>query len=159
MRKRLGPRRLVLLVLTPLLLFYAYLIASAGWAMIRDDRFASRGTGAALLVLVAVAVGLVFAELRFGRQVEILSREYDLTAVSDDAPLALSPSGRPDRDAADAAFDRVSERVKDTPQDWRGWYELGLAYGDARDTMRGRRALRKAVELHRAVELNRGDAK
>jgi cytochrome c-type biogenesis protein CcmH/NrfG len=149
MRPRLGPRRLVLLVLTPLLLFYAFLIASVAWAMIRDPRFASRGTGLALLVLVAVGVGLVVAELRFGRQVEALSREYDVSAISEDAPLPLRPSGRPHRDAADAAFDRVSERVRETPHDWRGWYELGLAYGDARDTMRGRRALRKAVALHR----------
>jgi hypothetical protein len=137
-RPRLGAKRLVLLVLTPLLLFYAFVIVSVAWAMIRDPRFASRGTGLALLVLVAVGIGLVVAELRFGRQVEALSREYEPGGWTEVGP-----------DAGMDEFDRVSLRVQERPDDWRRWYELGLAYGDARDTMRGRRALRKAVALHR----------
>lgn len=151
--RRLGARRLVLLVLTPILLFYCYVILAIAWSLFTDGRFAARGTALALVVLVAVTVGLVVAEVQFGRRAEGLAKEYDasLGAAPADGDgverLPLAPSGRPDRDAADAAFDRVSERVKQAPDDWRAWYELALAYGDARDTTRGRRAMRRAIEL------------
>ncbi|MEO7630620.1 MAG: hypothetical protein ABIS44_04680 [Mycobacteriales bacterium] len=149
MRGRLGARRLVLLVLTPLVAFYCYLILRIAWALWRDGRLASRGTGAALVVLVVVTLALLAAELRFGRQVEQMSKAYD--EAPDDVPAAeplpLAPSGRPDRAAADEAFERVKLRVEEEPGDWRRWYELGLAYGDARDTSRGRRAMRRAIVL------------
>jgi cytochrome c-type biogenesis protein CcmH/NrfG len=151
MRGRFGARRLVLLVLTPILAFYFYVTLSIAWGLLRDGRLASRGMALGLIALVAVSVGLIVAELRFGQQVQALSTAYDAipgdSAEDEDAPLPLAPSGRPDRDAADAAFDRVRVRVEQQPDDWRAWYELGLAYGDARDTARGRRAMRHAISL------------
>ena len=151
MRGRLGARRLVLLVLIPLVAFYCYVILRIAWVLFRDGRFAARGTSVALAALVFVTVGLLVAELGFGREVEAMSREYDASpdAMGGDA-LPLAPSGRPDRDAADEAFEQVRLRVEEQPDDWRRWYELGLAYGDARDTARGRRAMRRAISLREA---------
>ncbi|MEP7054915.1 MAG: hypothetical protein ABI912_06675, partial [Actinomycetota bacterium] len=140
----------VLLVLMPVLAFYLWVTLAIAWALFRDGRVVSRGMALALIALVAVSVGLVVAELRFGRAVQALSAAYDaepVNATSDVPPLPLAPSGRPDRAAADAAFERVRLRVEAAPEDWRAWYELGLAYGDARDTARGRRAMRRAIGL------------
>jgi cytochrome c-type biogenesis protein CcmH/NrfG len=140
----------VLLVLTPILAFYLYVTLAIAWALLRDGRVASRGIAAGLMILVAVSIGLVVAELRFGWQVQALSAAYDdepAAATTQSGPLPLAAGGRPDRDAADAAFERVRSRVEEQPTDWRAWYELGLAYGDARDSTRGRRAMRRAIEL------------
>lgn len=149
MRRRLTARRVVLVVLTPLLGYYLFVTLSRAWTLLRDDRVLFRGLGAGLVLLVVVAVGLVAAEIRFGRQAELLSRAYDASVEGDEPPLPTAPSGQPERAAADAAFDRAKVLVEDLPDDWRGWYRLALAYGDARDTARGRRAMRRAIVLHR----------
>jgi cytochrome c-type biogenesis protein CcmH/NrfG len=137
-------------VLTPILVFYLCVVLAIAWALLRDGRLASLGIAVGLIALVGVSVALVVAELRFGWRVQALSAAYDAepaAVVGDGAPLPLAPSGRPDRDAADAAFERVRSRVQEAPGDWRAWYELGLAYGDARDTARGRLAMRRAIAL------------
>jgi len=149
MRPRLTARRVVLVVLVPLLSYYLLVTASRAWTLLRADRAAFRGMGAGLVLLVFVATGLVVAEIRFGRQAERVSRAYDASVDADESPLPVAPSGRPDRDAADAAFERARLIVEERPDDWRGWYRLALAYGDARDTARGRRAMRRAIALHR----------
>lgn len=146
-------RRLVLLVIVPILGFYLCVTLAIAVALWRDGRAVSRGLALGLLVVDIVSAGLVVAELRFGRQVEALSRAYDATApdpAGDGGPLPLAPSGHPDRAAADAAFEAVKARVEERPDDWRGWYELGLAYGDSRDSARGRRAMRRAIALRAA---------
>lgn len=147
---RLGARRLVLLVLVPILAFYLFVTIRIAWNLLRDDRLPARGIGLGLIVTVIVSAGLILAEIRFGLAVQALSTAYDAapgSASADAPPLPLAPSGRPDRDAADAAFAQVQARVEATPDDWRSWYELGLAYADARDTARGRRAMKRAVTL------------
>lgn len=149
MRRRLTARRVVFAVLTPLLGYYLLVTLSRAWTLLRDDRPAFRGMGAGLVMLVVVAVGLVAAEIRFGRQAELLSRAYDASDFPDEAPLPVAPSGRPDRAVADGMFEVAKLLVEDRPDDWRAWYRLALAYGDARDTARGRRAMRRAIALHR----------
>ncbi|MDQ1710120.1 MAG: hypothetical protein QOG49_1505 [Frankiaceae bacterium] len=149
-RGRFGARRLVLLVLTPILAFYLFIPLRIAWSLARDGRAVSIAIAVALVALVGVSLWLVVAELRFGRQVETLSRAYDAApaaAADTRAPLPLTPSGRPDRDAADEAFDEARARVEQQPGDWRAWYELGLAYADARDSARGRSAMRRAISL------------
>jgi Flp pilus assembly protein TadD len=42
-------------------------------------------------------------------------------------------------------------QVESTPGDWQAWYRLAIAYGDARDTARGRRTMRKAIAMQRAL--------
>jgi cytochrome c-type biogenesis protein CcmH/NrfG len=62
--------------------------------------------------------------------------------------LPRRPSGRVDRDAADAVFTQQRARVEDDPDDWRGWYRLGEAYDVAGDRRRAREALRTAIARH-----------
>ncbi len=60
--------------------------------------------------------------------------------------------GRPDRDAADREYELRKGEVEEAPDDWRCWYRLALAYGDAGDSKRGRAAMRHAIALRRAGE-------
>ena len=66
------------------------------------------------------------------------------------------PSGRVERAAADAAFPGAGPRSRRRPQDWRGWFRLGLAYDAAGDRRRARAALRHAADLHDAERAGRG---
>ena len=96
---------------------------------------------------------LLYGEVRFGldtqRLGEQLSREGGLPEVPADLPRL--PSGRLTKDAADALFRQRRAEVEAAPEDWRAWFRLGTAYGDARDTARGRTAMRRAVRLERAA--------
>jgi hypothetical protein len=94
---------------------------------------------------------LVAGEVRLGagsaRLAARLEAEGDL---GDPADLARTPSGRLTTDAAEQLFAQRKGEVEAAPQDWRAWWRLAAAYGEARDTSAGRRAMRRALELERA---------
>lgn len=108
--------------------------------------------GVGVLLLVVVGAVLLYGEVRFGldtqRLGERLAREGGLPQVPADLPRL--PSGRLTVEAADALFQARRAEVETDPQDWRAWFRLGTAYGDARDTGRGRTAMRTAVRLEKA---------
>ena len=56
------------------------------------------------------------------------------------------------RAAADAHFDVVRREVEASPEDWGGWYRLGLAYSASGDSRRARGAMRTAIALHRGAD-------
>ncbi|MGB8650741.1 MAG: hypothetical protein WCD35_08775 [Mycobacteriales bacterium] len=106
--------------------------------------------GVGVLLLVLVGGLLVTGEVRLGLASQRLGRRlYDEGFVEEDLPV--TPSGRVDRDAADALFARRKAEVEAAPEDWRTWFRLATAYDAARDAPRGRRAMRKAVALERAA--------
>jgi hypothetical protein len=134
---RARPRDLVVLLVVALA-FYAFLIGVAGISLLGDHRWAAKGLGLGVLLLPLVGIVIVVNELRFGHAAQRLERLLD----------------EPDRDVPadpDAAFDLRKGEVEAAPEDWRAWYRLAVAYGDARDTARGRRAMRKAIALQRAA--------
>lgn len=108
--------------------------------------------GVGVLLLVAVSVVLLHGEVRFGldtqRLGERLAEEGGLPEVPEDLPRL--PSGRLTKEAADELFQQRRAEVEAAPDDWRAWFRLGTAYGDARDNARGRTAMRRAVRLERA---------
>ena len=57
------------------------------------------------------------------------------------------PSGRIEREAADALFQRSSAEVEADPDNWLRSYRLARAYDYAGDRSRARETMRKAVEL------------
>jgi Tfp pilus assembly protein PilF len=68
----------------------------------------------------------------------------------DVSDLPRMPSGRIQRDAADALFETVRGEVEQDPDDWRRWYRLARAYDYAGDRSRARETMKKAVEMERA---------
>ena len=108
--------------------------------------------GVGVLLLVLVGGLLVVGEVRFGldsqRLGERLGREGGLPALPDD--VERLPSGRITKETADRLFEGRREEVEAAPDDWRGWFRLADAYGLARDTPRGRKAMRTAIRLEKA---------
>jgi hypothetical protein len=106
--------------------------------------------GVGVLLLVAVGGLLVTGEVRLGAASQRLGKRlFDEGFLERELPL--TPSGRVDREAADALFVVRKAEVEAAPGDWRAWFRLATAYDAARDPQRGRRAMRKAVALERAA--------
>lgn len=131
-------------------------MAVTGVSLVASGDPVQAGVGVGVLLLVFVGVVLVIGEVRLGaasqRLAERLAAEgglpYDVPGVTRRA------SGRLDKDVADGVFEVRRREVEAAPHDWRAWWRLAAAYGEARDPRRGRRAMRKAVDLERA-ERNR----
>ncbi len=134
------------------MLVYIVLLSRSAVLMIGSGRAVAVMLGVALLILPAIGLWAMIATLRAGFAHQQLARlvvedgmELDVSA------LPRRPSGRIERDAADALFETVRAELDDDPQDWRRWYRLARAYDYAGDRSRAREAMRKAVELHRAL--------
>lgn len=130
------------------LLVYIVLLGRSAVLMIGSGRVVAVVLGVALLILPAIGLWAMIATLRAGFAHQKLARlvaedgmELDVSA------LPRRPSGRIERDAADALFDTVRAELDNDPHDWRRWYRLARAYDYAGDRSRAREAMKKAVEL------------
>ena len=130
------------------LLVYLVLLGRTAVLMIGSGRAVAVVLGVALLILPAIGLWAMIATLRAGFAHQKLARlvaedgmELDVSA------LPRRPSGRIERDAADALFDMVRAELDSDPGDWRRWYRLARAYDYAGDRGRAREAMKKAVEL------------
>ena len=124
-----------------------YLLVRA-WDLARTGTAAGVLLAFAVLLLVVLGGLLVTAEVRLAAASQRLGRRlFDEGFVEEDLPLL--PSGRVQRDAADALFARRKAELEAAPEDWRRWFLLATAYDAARDPRRGRRAMRRAVALER----------
>ena len=68
----------------------------------------------------------------------------------DVSDLPTMPSGRIQRDAADALFETMRDELEQDRDNWLRWYRLARAYDYAGDRSRAREAMKKAVELQEA---------
>jgi cytochrome c-type biogenesis protein CcmH/NrfG len=130
------------------LLVYLALLGRVAVLMIVSGRAVTVALGVALLILPAIGLWAMIATLRAGFVHQKLARlvaedgmELDVSA------LPRRPSGRVERDAADALFDTVRGELHRDPDDWRRWYRLARAYDYAGDRSRAREAMKKAVAL------------
>ncbi|MBB5955662.1 hypothetical protein FHS29_002243 [Saccharothrix tamanrassetensis] len=109
------------------------------------------GLGVGVLVLPLIGAWIAWTNLRFGFVTERMARQLaDEGRLSDTSELPRRPSGRVDREAADAWFDRRRAEVEAAPEDWRHWFLLAQAYDLAGDRGRARETMRKAIELFQA---------
>lgn len=138
-------------VLLLVLSFYLVGLLLRSWAVVQDGGVLGWLLAAGMVVLVAVAVGAVTAELRFGLATERLGRTLDGEGALPEA-VPRSATGGVDRAAADQAFARYRAEVEADPTSWRGWFRLAVAYDSAGDRKRGRAAARHAVRLHRTAQ-------
>jgi cytochrome c-type biogenesis protein CcmH/NrfG len=132
------------------MLAYFVLLGRLAVAMIGSGRPAAVGLGLALLIMPVIGLWAMIATLRAGLAHQKLARLIAEDGMELDASaLPRRPSGRIQRDAADALFATVRTEVEADPDDWRRWYRLARAYDYAGDRRRAREAMKRALELHR----------
>jgi cytochrome c-type biogenesis protein CcmH/NrfG len=148
MSRRILRLKLTIAFMCAALLVYLVLLGRTAVLMISSGRAVAVVLGVALLILPAIGLWAMIATLRAGFAHQKLARlvaedgmELDVSA------LPRRPSGRIERNAADALFDRVRAELDSDPDDWRRWYRLARAYDYAGDRGRAREAMKRAVEL------------
>ena len=127
-------------------------MAVTGFSLLATGDPVQIGVGVGVLLLVVVGVVLVVGEVRLGADSARLAQRLDAEGgLPHDPPdVTRLRSGRLEKADADRIFEQRRTEVEQDPDDWRRWWRLAAAYGEARDARRGRRAMRRAVSLERA---------
>jgi hypothetical protein len=130
------------------LIFYFAMLTRTAVALIRSGTPAAVALGIGVLILPMVGAWVLFATLRAGLAHQRLARlaaedvmELDVT------DLPRLPSGRIQRDAADALFQTTRAELDADPDNWVRWYRLARAYDYAGDRGRARETMRRAVAI------------
>jgi cytochrome c-type biogenesis protein CcmH/NrfG len=145
--------QLMIAVMCGALLVYLALLGRTAVLMITSGRTVVVALGAALLILPGIGLWAMSATLRAGFAHQKLARLAAADGMElDVSALRRRPSGRIERDAADALFDTVRTELDSDPDDWRRWYRLARAYDYAGDRGRAREAMKQALELHRGLQ-------
>jgi hypothetical protein len=119
--------------------------------LFRTGSLVAVSLGVGVLLLVVLGALLVAGEVRLGAGSARLGARLEAEGdLGEDPELPRTPSGRLRPEAAEALFALRKAQVERAPDDWRTWWRLAAAYGEARDASAGRRAMRKAIALERA---------
>lgn len=140
--------QLLILFMCIALVVYFVLLGRIAMAFITTGEPAAVGLGLALMIMPLIGVWVMVSTLRAGLAHQRLARIAKEEGMElDVASLPRMPSGRIEREAADALFATVRDELENDPDNWRRWYRLARAYDYAGDRGRAREAMRKAVEL------------
>ncbi|MUM17210.1 hypothetical protein FZI91_19950 [Mycobacterium sp. CBMA271] len=127
---------------------YFLILGRMGVALIQSGKPAAIGMGIGVLILPFIGGWAMIATLRAGFAHQRLAmfateqgRDLDVSA------LRRTPSGRVNREDADALFATIKAEVEAEPADWVGWYRLARAYDYAGDRGRARETMRTAVQM------------
>ncbi|MDX2564255.1 hypothetical protein ACIO8G_15480 [Streptomyces sp. NPDC087219] len=123
-------------------------VAMEGVLLLLTGEPAAMGMGAVAFLLPAVGGWFLWQNTRFARRANRLATELEAEGGLPVDELKRTEGGRIDRDSADEVFARRKAETEDTPDDWRCWFRLAVAYHDARDTPRARKAMQRAIALH-----------
>ncbi|MDD7814014.1 hypothetical protein A5648_12510 [Mycolicibacter sinensis] len=130
------------------LLMYLVFLGRIAVLLITSGSAPAVGLGLALLVMPFIGLWAMIATLRDGFAHQRLSRLIADDGMELDASaLPRRPSGRIERDAADALFHTVRAELDADPDNWRRWYRLARAYEYAGDRRRARETMKTAVRL------------
>ncbi|MFF3764787.1 hypothetical protein ACFYYR_11970 [Streptomyces sp. NPDC001922] len=130
------------------LVVYFVLAGHRGVLLIEQGTALTVAFGISVLVLPLIGLWFLWQTTRFARSADRLAAELEAEGGLPVDELVRTPSGRIDRDSADAVFARRRAEAEETPDDWRAWFRLAVAYHDARDTPRARKAMQRAIALH-----------
>ncbi|MCB5909294.1 hypothetical protein [Streptomyces pinistramenti] len=123
-------------------------VAMEGVLLLLTGEPAAMGMGAVAFALPVIGAWFLWHNTRFARSAHRLAREMAAEEGPAGEEPRRTPGGRIDRDAADAIFAERQAETEDAPGDWRAWFRLAVAYHDARDTPRARKAMQRAITLH-----------
>ncbi|MEU5144873.1 MULTISPECIES: hypothetical protein [unclassified Streptomyces] len=140
--------KITYLVTAAVLVFYFALVGSRGVLLIKTGTLLTVTFGVAVLILPVIGLWFLWKNTQFVRRANQLAAELDAEGGLPVDELKRTPSGRVDRESADAVFARRKAETEDSPGDWRTWFRLAVAYHDARDTPRARKAMQRAIALH-----------
>ncbi|MEW2574021.1 hypothetical protein [Streptomyces sp. NPDC047070] len=135
-------------VTAAVLVVYFVLVGSRGVMLIQHGTLLTVTFGVAVLVLPVIGVWFLWKNTQFVQRANRLATELDAEGGLPVDELARTPAGRIDRDSADEVFARRKAETEEAPDDWRSWFRLAIAYHDARDTPRARKAMQHAIALH-----------
>jgi len=123
-------------------------VALEGVLLLGTGEPAAMGMGAVAFVLPCVGAWFLWHNTRFARNANRLARELEAEGGLPRDELVRTPGGRIDRASADEVFARRKREAEAAPDDWRCWFRLAVAYHDARDVPRARKAMQRAIALH-----------
>ena len=130
------------------LVFYFVLVGSRGVMLIQSGTLITVTFGVAVLILPVIGLWFLWKNTQFVRRANALAAELDAEGGLPVDELKRTPAGRIDRDSADEVFAKRKAETESAPDDWRSWFRLAVAYHDARDTPRARKAMQRAIALH-----------
>lgn len=132
---------------------YFVVLGRRAFDLISDGRAGMVALGVAVLVLPIMGVWMIFSTLRSAFAHDRLAHRIAEEGLELDTDgLARRPSGRFERDAADALFADVKREWEAAPDDWRSNYRLARAYDVAGDRRRAREIMKRAVALEHAED-------
>ncbi|AYN39096.1 hypothetical protein D9753_09435 [Streptomyces dangxiongensis] len=140
--------KITYLVTAAVLVFYFLLVGSRGVMLIQSGTLLTVTFGVAVLILPVIGLWFLWKNTQFVRRANRLAAELDAEGGLPVDELKRMPSGRIDRDSADEVFARRKAETEESPDDWRCWFRLAVAYHDAHDTPRARKAMQRAIALH-----------
>ncbi|MDZ5076072.1 hypothetical protein [Nesterenkonia sp. HG001] len=120
------------------------------WRLLTAEETAAKLIGVGAVLVVALGVWVLLRELLFGLGSERLGRILAEEGGLPEDTVERSPGGRPNREQADEQFRRYATAAEATPEDWRSWFRLSVAYDVAADRARARKTMRKAIQMQRA---------
>ncbi|CAM4407675.1 hypothetical protein NONI108955_25625 [Nocardia ninae] len=130
--------------------FYFLLLGRISFSLIGSGDIAAILIGIGVLILPFVGVWVVAATVRAALAHQHLARRiHEEGRELDTSDLPRRPSGRIERDAADALFAQVKTEWEADPDNWRVSYRLARAYDYAGDRTRARATMRRAVALEK----------
>ncbi|MCX4716363.1 hypothetical protein ACFWB2_43145 [Streptomyces virginiae] len=130
------------------LVVYFVLVGSRGLMLIEHGTLLTVTFGVAVLILPVIGVWFLWQNTRFVTRANLLATELEAEGGLPVDELERDRYGRILRDSADEVFARRKAETEDAPGDWRSWFRLAVAYHDARDTPRARKAMQRAIALH-----------
>ncbi|MEU3912308.1 hypothetical protein [Streptomyces sp. NPDC029721] len=133
------------------LVVYFVLVGSRGLMLIQQGTWLTVTFGVAVLVLPVIGIWFLWMNTRFVTRANQLAAELEAEGGLPVDELERDQYGRILRDSADEVFARRKAETEDAPGDWRTWFRLAIAYHDARDTPRARKAMQRAIALHQAA--------
>lgn len=127
---------------------YFVVLGRRAFDLISDGRAGMVALGVAVLVLPVMGVWMIFSTLRSAFAHDRLAHRIAEEGLELDTDgLPRRPSGRFERDAADALFADIKREWEAAPDDWRSNYRLARAYDVAGDRKRAREIMKRAVAL------------